>query len=183
MIYGDTDSLFILPSRRRVPKPRSGPLALDLAKILNDWWRQYLASTFRLDSYLEVEFETHFLRFLMPTIRGAETGSKKRYAGLIRTSKGDSRARIQRPRKRADRLDAPGTTLSTGTLSPNLPRMNHSKTYIRDTLDDLRSWQARRVISSIGNGFAVISRITHAMFRLTFRRRESSTSPGAGSAM
>ncbi|HBH69003.1 MAG TPA: DNA polymerase II, partial [Erwinia persicina] len=30
------------------------------------------------------EYETHFCRFLMPTIRGAEQGSKKRYAGLIR---------------------------------------------------------------------------------------------------
>jgi DNA polymerase-2 len=31
----------------------------------------------------ELQFETHFTRFLMPTIRGAEEGSKKRYAGLV----------------------------------------------------------------------------------------------------
>lgn len=36
-----------------------------------------------LESALELEFETHFNRFLMPTIRGAEEGSKKRYAGFI----------------------------------------------------------------------------------------------------
>ena len=35
------------------------------------------------DQRLELEYETHFCRFLMPTIRGADTGSKKRYAGLI----------------------------------------------------------------------------------------------------
>jgi len=30
-----------------------------------------------------MEFETHFTRFLMPTVRGMPTGSKKRYAGLV----------------------------------------------------------------------------------------------------
>ena len=32
---------------------------------------------------LELEFETHYLRFLMPTVRGSEKGSKKRYAGVV----------------------------------------------------------------------------------------------------
>jgi DNA polymerase-2 len=36
-----------------------------------------------LDSNLEIEFDTHYQRFFMPTIRGAEEGSKKRYAGLV----------------------------------------------------------------------------------------------------
>ncbi|MEF1292113.1 DNA polymerase domain-containing protein, partial [Vibrio sp. M260118] len=36
-----------------------------------------------LTSFLELEYETHYKKFLMPTIRGQETGSKKRYAGLI----------------------------------------------------------------------------------------------------
>ncbi|NMS37420.1 DNA polymerase domain-containing protein, partial [Vibrio parahaemolyticus] len=40
-------------------------------------------SEYNLTSMLEIEYETHYRRFLMPTIRGAETGSKKRYAGLI----------------------------------------------------------------------------------------------------
>ena len=34
-----------------------------------------------MESWLEIEFETHFQRFLMPTIRGSDKGSKKRYAG------------------------------------------------------------------------------------------------------
>jgi len=37
-----------------------------------------------VDSYLEMEFETHFTKFLMPTIRGSDAGSKKRYAGMVR---------------------------------------------------------------------------------------------------
>ena len=34
-------------------------------------------------SCLEVEFETLFVRFVMPTLRGSDQGSKKRYAGMI----------------------------------------------------------------------------------------------------
>jgi len=30
-----------------------------------------------------MEYETHFSKFFMPTIRGSERGSKKRYAGLV----------------------------------------------------------------------------------------------------
>ena len=44
--------------------------------------RQNLRERFGLDSALELQFERHYQRFFMPTIRGAEEGSKKRYAGL-----------------------------------------------------------------------------------------------------
>ncbi|MGI9509764.1 MAG: DNA polymerase II [Geminicoccaceae bacterium] len=88
VIYGDTDSLFILP-REHGDEAAIKALGTALAETLNDWWRRHITETFRLTSYLDIEFETHFLRFLMPTIRGAETGSKKRYAGLIRNADGE----------------------------------------------------------------------------------------------
>jgi DNA polymerase-2 len=40
-------------------------------------------SKYNIVSCLEVEYETHYSKFLMPTIRGSDIGSKKRYAGLI----------------------------------------------------------------------------------------------------
>ena len=42
-----------------------------------------------IDSCLEMEFETHFQQFFMPTMRGSEQGSKKRYAGLIDDGQGE----------------------------------------------------------------------------------------------
>jgi DNA polymerase II len=57
---------------------------------VNQWWREHLRGEFGLDSALELQFETHYRRFLMPTIRGAEEGSKKRYAGLVRRADGSS---------------------------------------------------------------------------------------------
>ncbi len=80
VIYGDTDSLFVLLEGRR----EAGALARGLAARLNEWWRETLAREHRLESRLEIEFETLFERFLMPTVRGSSKGTKKRYAGLVR---------------------------------------------------------------------------------------------------
>ena len=88
MIYGDTDSVFVLLGPD-YDEPRSRSRGAELAARLNDWWKRTIEQEFGLQSRLEIEFETHFLRFLMPTIRGAETGSKKRYAGTVRNDRGE----------------------------------------------------------------------------------------------
>ncbi len=82
VIYGDTDSLFILLSGD-VSNEEANRIGKGLVVDINAYWQTLLREEYGLDSYLELEYETHFNRFLMPTIRGSETGSKKRYAGLI----------------------------------------------------------------------------------------------------
>ena len=82
VIYGDTDSVFVLLGDNKSEKSCLA-IGKELQAHLNIWWREHLREEFELDSNLEIEFETHYLRFLMPTIRGAEKGSKKRYAGMI----------------------------------------------------------------------------------------------------
>ncbi|EKM6459781.1 DNA polymerase II, partial [Cronobacter dublinensis] len=82
VIYGDTDSTFVwLKSPHG--EAEAAQTGQRLVAHVNAWWKQHLQESMGLESALELEFETHFCRFLMPTIRGAETGSKKRYAGLI----------------------------------------------------------------------------------------------------
>ena len=80
VIYGDTDSLFVLLGERAGARE----VAAGLAERLNRWWKERLAEEHDLESCLEVEFESLFERFLMPTIRGTAKGTKKRYAGLVR---------------------------------------------------------------------------------------------------
>ena len=87
VIYGDTDSLFVLFGAgvdEAAARDRGGAIAAKL----DDWWRRTVEGEHRVESFLEIEFETHFLKFLMPTVRGDVTGSKKRYAGLVRTGDG-----------------------------------------------------------------------------------------------
>jgi len=82
VIYGDTDSIFVwIGDDETIDKSTSFALGRELAAGLNTWWSDHLRKNYGLDSYLEIEFETCFRQFVMPTIRGAEVGSKKRYAG------------------------------------------------------------------------------------------------------
>jgi len=83
VIYGDTDSLFVHIGAQ-CSETFARDTGLRLAGLLNDWWKQELERRFGIQSHLEIEFETLFIRFLMPTIRGTDKGSKKRYAGYVR---------------------------------------------------------------------------------------------------
>ena len=82
VIYGDTDSTFVWLGSAHSQEDASR-IGQALVQHVNDWWRAHLHTAFGLHSALELQYETHFTRFLMPTIRGAEEGSKKRYAGLV----------------------------------------------------------------------------------------------------
>ncbi len=85
VIYGDTDSVFVWLNRDCSPA-EARAIGVDLANGLNAWWAQELLQKFGVESALEIEFETHYRRFLMPTIRGSDKGSKKRYAGLVQAA-------------------------------------------------------------------------------------------------
>nr|WP_324187401.1 DNA polymerase II [Vibrio hibernica] len=82
VIYGDTDSLFVSLIEPH-NQMQADSIGQDLIVKINVWWQQHIQKEFNLTSALELEYETHYQRFLMPTIRGSETGSKKRYCGLI----------------------------------------------------------------------------------------------------
>lgn len=81
VIYGDTDSIFVHVGQAQSPT-QSKLLGSELQHFINKKWQQHLTQELGLDCYLEIEFETLFSKFLMPTIRGREVGTKKRYAGL-----------------------------------------------------------------------------------------------------
>ena len=102
VIYGDTDSLFVMLGDGGGGSDGGGDGAgqarsalatrgAELVATLNAWWKTELRERHDLESRLELEYETHYERFLMPTVRGAATGSKKRYAGLVREAGGEPR--------------------------------------------------------------------------------------------
>ncbi|MBI4447793.1 DNA polymerase II, partial [Candidatus Woesearchaeota archaeon] len=54
-----------------------------LERDINEFYKEKIREEYDRNSYLELEFDKCFVKFLMPKIRGGEKGAKKRYAGLI----------------------------------------------------------------------------------------------------
>jgi DNA polymerase-2 len=86
IIYGDTDSLFVLlgPGMEKT----AGETGRAIVSETNSWLAGFLKENFNAESALELEFEMHFRHFFMPTIRGSQQGSKKRYCGTEETANG-----------------------------------------------------------------------------------------------
>jgi DNA polymerase-2 len=88
VIYGDTDSTFVWLG--------SDPLdfnvdtvAKGLVEMINKQWQQKLAETMNIACFLELEYESHYEQFFMPTLRGSIEGSKKRYVGAFTKPDGE----------------------------------------------------------------------------------------------
>lgn len=87
VIYGDTDSTFVW-LEGDYTNQQAQQIGHSLQQDINAKWQAKIDDDHQTKCHLEIEFETHFERFLMPTIRGSELGSKKRYAGLKSTNNG-----------------------------------------------------------------------------------------------
>ena len=87
VIYGDTDSLFV-SLRILHNNEQADVIGHKLVEVINTYWKQHLLDAYNIECFLEVQYETHYQRFFMPTARGSDKGSKKRYAGLITDNKG-----------------------------------------------------------------------------------------------
>lgn len=82
VIYGDTDSVFVSLDQA-MDDQQANLIGNHLVSTINHYWTETLKQQYRIDCFLEMEYETHFQRFFMPTIRGSDKGSKKRYAGIV----------------------------------------------------------------------------------------------------
>ncbi|QYG02932.1 MULTISPECIES: DNA polymerase II [Massilia] len=87
VIYGDTDSTFVWLGREHA-EGDARRIGQALVDHVNGWWRSHLQAELGIESALELEYDVHFRRFLMPTVRGSDEGSKKRYAGLAASADG-----------------------------------------------------------------------------------------------
>jgi DNA polymerase II len=85
--YGDTDSLFVQIDPALDVRAAS-KMGEALAAELNETLAKEIAASHRVTSRLELRFDAFYRRFLLPTMRGSERGSKKRYAGLLELPSG-----------------------------------------------------------------------------------------------
>ncbi len=82
VIYGDTDSIFVHVDPEH-DASQCKKIGKELQDFINEKWTADIKTQHQVTSKLEIEFETHFSQFFMPTIRGQDVGTKKRYAGLL----------------------------------------------------------------------------------------------------
>ena len=137
VIYGDTDSLFVLLGAG-VDEGAARERGSAIAAMLNEWWRRAVAGEHRLESFLEIEFETHFLKFLMPTVRGEATGSALRRHGPL-----PRRRRFRVQRERAHGLDAARPLVPARAVPAGLSRGAVRVIRVRNAGGDARG-RARR---------------------------------------
>ena len=137
VIYGDTDSVFI-SLQNKLNRKQADDIGQHLTKLINQYWQIHLDKTFGITSYLEMEYETHFIKFFMPTIRGSEKGSKKRYAGLIEDELGNKEIKY----KGLESVRTDWTELARN-FQKNLYELIFNnqpyEEYIQQYIDDLKS--------------------------------------------
>lgn len=82
VIYSDTDSVFVETS---LEKEKTTKLGKELQEYINNFYNAWIKTEYNRKSFLELEFKKHYLSLMLPKVRNAEkeTGSKKRYAGLV----------------------------------------------------------------------------------------------------
>ena len=137
VIYGDTDSVFV-SLHQSADNETAQAIGRRLVDSVNQYWTNHLREEYDIQSYLEMEFETHFNQFFMPTIRGSEQGSKKRYAGLIDDGQGNRTIHY----KGLETVRTDWTELAR-IFQQNLYQLvfdgKEYETYVRQTVNDLRA--------------------------------------------
>ena len=84
VLYGDTDSLFVLSG---IADPAAARARGDeLAALLNTELERHVRATWGVESRLELEFERLYLRLVFPRKRSGEGGAMKHYVGLTEES-------------------------------------------------------------------------------------------------
>lgn len=91
VLYGDTDSVFVqlkpgasvgAGASRGSNSGWAEEKGRELAALLNRYWREELQKM-GVVSYLEMEFEKYYHKFVLPIGRATGGGARKRYAGLL----------------------------------------------------------------------------------------------------
>src|SRR3989338_9841809 len=80
VIYGDTDSIFIETKKDNYED--ACKVGEKIAHDINVHFKKKVKEQCDRKSYIELQFEKVYSRFIMPKIRGTEVGAKKRYAGM-----------------------------------------------------------------------------------------------------
>ena len=86
VLLHNTDSVFVNLACDSYDEAQK--LGKKIERSMNRFLEGHVKEAYGLDSFLELEFEKTFIRFVLPYTRGSDKGAKKRYAGLIKKEDG-----------------------------------------------------------------------------------------------
>jgi len=78
-LYGDTDSVFVCLKESEWSRTNEAGQAL--ADRVNHYIADLIKTEYGVESRLELEFEKHYDKFFLPSMRYSNEGARKRYAG------------------------------------------------------------------------------------------------------
>ena len=131
ILLHNTDSVFVLSKAENLEEAEK--IGNELNIKLNKFFESYVKKEYNRNNHLELEYEKCFVRFLMPRVRGSETGAKKRYAGL------NSKGKIEITGMEAIRGD--WTELAKKFQMELLDRLFHKKevkSYIKKLIEEVK---------------------------------------------
>lgn len=143
VIYGDTDSIFVSLCDAK-EQNIADKIGLQLVEKVNQYWQHQLVEKYQITSALEMEYETHFKRFFMPTIRGSDKGSKKRYAGILHKQAKDGKKNFEIIFKGLESIRSDWTQLSREVQKEIYQRIFNDvayEEYLIEIVSNLRSGQ------------------------------------------
>lgn len=149
VLYGDTDSVFV--HLKPGEGTRADTVGQRLVQHLNQYWNERIPREFGVTSYLEIQYEKHYERFILPPARGREEGAKKRYAGLRRV-------------KGAEQLDFVGMEYVRSDWTP-LAREFQYQLYWRIFHDEEVAGWMRGLIAAVRAGQKDVQLIYHKRLR------------------
>ena len=82
VLYGDTDSLFVLSGE--ADADAAWAVAEELVERFNPDLAAHVAATWEVESRLELELEKLYLKLHLPAMRHGGGGARKRYVGMLR---------------------------------------------------------------------------------------------------
>ena len=135
VLYGDTDSLFVLSGETASESAQT--VGRELVQRLNGDVADFIAQRWGLESRLELEFEKLYRKLLLQSLRGGSGGARKRYAGLVRH--GDEE-KVEFVGLEAVRRD--WTNLAKSVQRELYDRLFHERdveAFLKDTVRDLRA--------------------------------------------
>ena len=135
VIYGDTDSIFIDSQAKDYNGAKKD--GEKIQKFVNEFYKKQVKDEYNRKSFLELEFEKVYRKFILPMVRDSGLGAKKRYAGLKTDGKTEELQFVGLEVVRRD-----WTKLAKDFQTEILQRIFDEKDitkYVKKVIDDLRA--------------------------------------------